>query len=115
MSKENKELLVEYIEYLWYAIVCLVSARILQYVGVLPAFELTTWRLVLVGLGTYLGGGLLIDYYEEWLFRSHVMKVAREVAKFQGVDPKKIKYKNVRIIEETEDGIMEVEIDYDGE
>ena len=54
-------------------------------------------------------GDYLIARYEDFLLRRKIMKLAKQVANYEGIDPKKLDLKNVQITLDKE-GYMEVEI-----
>lgn len=108
-----KKAFLELAENFFYIIACLIGWRLLQYAGMYPELNVGLPTMVCVWATVFFVGGWCIETFEHWLFRIRVMKIARQVAEFQGIDPKKLKYKNIRITGEDEDGMMNVSIDYD--
>lgn len=102
-------------EKLWYITVCNVSQMALVHFKVLPNKPLPFLWLFVAWLITFFGGDYLISKHDKYLFKRKVKKLAKEVAKFEGIDSNDFDYDNIEVIEDKETGIVEVVIKNKGE
>lgn len=104
--------LVETAEIVWYGLVCSFAWHALQGIGWYPEMEISFLTGVIVACLTLFIGGMMGDYFEDYLMERRILKAGREVAQEMGIDPKLIKRKNIEIVEEDNE-IMEVIIHLD--
>lgn len=99
-------------ETLLYVYSCLAAYNLLQHFNIIG--ELSFFQMLVVWVFTFVGGDFLIARNDEWMLKRRIMKTAREVAKFQGIDPKSLKYDDIKITTD-ENGVMDIEITIQGE
>ena len=99
-------------ETLLYVYSCLAAYHLLQHFGIIG--EVGFFQMLITWVLTFVGGDYLIARSDEWLLKRRIMKTAREVAKFQGIDPKSLKYNDIKITKD-ENGVMDIEITIQGE
>ena len=56
---------------------------------------------------TFFGGNYFIRIHDKYRWKKKVMKLARQVAEYQGIDPKTLDFEDFDVIED-EDGIIEI-------
>jgi hypothetical protein len=96
------------LEILWYPVSISSVWWVLAEYGILDG-HINFWLVVLAWVITYSLGDYLIETHERYLLKRRIMKVAKQVAEYEGIDPKSLDYKDL-IITVDEEGYMEVEI-----
>lgn len=97
-------------ETLIYVYTCLFAYEILKNFGYLK--ELNFFWMVATWVITFVGGDFLIARNNKWLMKRKIMKVAKEIAKSQGINPKQIKHSDIKVTMD-KDGLMDIEIHID--
>jgi hypothetical protein len=93
---------------MWYTIAMNFAWAILVHFHYADKPEDMEWYwFFLILIVTFFGGEYLITKHDKWLWKRKVMKVARKVAEYQGLDPDTLDFKDFDVVE-TEDGIIEI-------
>lgn len=83
--------------------------RVLKFYGVMPDKEVAFGWIMLAVVIASLGSEFIGACIDRFLIKREIKKVARELAIFQGKDPKNLDYKAMKVTKD-ENGIIEVEI-----
>lgn len=98
------------IETTWYVLSILVVWTLLgHYTFIDQMNEINFFVGLFVWSIVWFVGGLLIDMHEEHLLKKRIRKAARQIALYEGIDPKDLNYDDIKISYD-ENGIMEIEI-----
>jgi hypothetical protein len=65
--------------------------------------------MVIIWLIVFFLGDYLIAKHDAYLFKRKIMKIARQVARLEGIDPKDLDYDDIKINVD-EEGYMDIEI-----
>jgi hypothetical protein len=103
----SKEYIKNALELIFYGFAIATAYNVLTHFGIINEVHFG-WYL-LAGFIAFFGGDYLIEIHERWLLKRKIMKLAREVAKYEGIDPKSLSFDDIKISID-EEGYMEVEI-----
>lgn len=105
-----KDRILGLLELIWYAVAVNAAWYALVEYGILKSPSEVHWAFIgMAWLIAFFVGDILIDKHETYLLKRKIMKLAREVAKYEGIDPDSLDYSDLRVIID-EEGYMEVEI-----
>lgn len=101
------------LEQAWYVLVCGVSGILLTRNHIYPFNHHTVplWGAIVAWFATFFLGDYLINKHEQYLWKKKVMKLAKQLAEYQGIDPDTLDFKNITAEYDEETGIMEVIIE----
>jgi hypothetical protein len=103
----SKEYIKNALELIFYGFAIATVYNVLIHFGIIN--EVHFGWYIFAAFIAFFGGDQLIAMHERWLLKRKIMKLAKEVAKYEGIDPKSLNYDDIKITID-EEGYMEVEI-----